>query len=334
MAKSTDARIGTLGVVVIGRNEGPRLERSLGSILPHSDKVVYADSNSSDGSRDIARALGASVILLDESAPHTAARGRREGLSLLLDLHPECEFVQFVDGDCLVDPNWMDTALTFLGANSKVAAVCGRRREQWPQSSVYNHLCDDEWNTPVGEAEACGGDAMMRVRALEEVGGFRADLRAGEEPELCTRLRRAGWKVWRLDAPMTEHDAAIHHFGQWWRRALRGGFGYAQVHRVTTAEGTPLYRRQLRSAALWVAGIPLASVLLAMLAGEPLLLLAAPLLWALQIARIAVRRGPNSAWSWQSATLLMIAKVPELIGAFRFFLQRERSGALEYKAVR
>ncbi|WP_237219994.1 glycosyltransferase [Sphingomonas arenae] len=334
MAMSTNARNGTLGVVVIGRNEGTRLERALRAILPHTNKVVYADSGSSDGSPDVARTLGVFVIELDDSAAHTAARGRREGVSVLLERHPECEFVQFVDGDCIVDPQWIGAALAFLDSNPSVAAVCGRRREQSPLASAYNHLCDDEWNTPVGEAEACGGDAMMRVRALQEVGGFRADLRAGEEPELCSRLRRAGWKVWRLDAPMTEHDAAIHRFGQWWRRALRGGFGYAQVHQVTTVAGTPLYRRQLQSAALWVAGIPLASVLLALLTSQSLLLLAPVLLWALQIARIAVRRGPSSAWSWQSAALLMIAKVPELIGAIRFILQRERSGALEYKAAR
>lgn len=333
MTMAVNSRNGTVGVVVIGRNEGARLERSLASIMTHTHSVVYADSNSTDGSREVARSHGAYVILLDDRMPYTAARGRREGLAALLDRCPDCEFVQFVDGDCILDPQWMEKAKAFLDGNPRVAAVCGRRREQHPEISAYNHLCDDEWNTPVGEAEACGGDALMRISAIQEVGGFRADLRAGEEPELCARLRRAGWKVWRLDAEMTEHDAAILHFGQWWRRALRGGFGYAQVHQVTTAAGTPLYRRQLQSAAFWVVGVPVAGALLGMATGRAVFLLLPVLLWALQIARIAIRRGAGSSWSWQSATLLMIAKIPELLGAVRFLLQRERSAALEYKAV-
>ena len=37
----------------------------------------------------------------------------------------------------------------------------------------------------------------MRVEAFEAVGGYRAQLIAGEEPELCVRLREIGWKIWR-----------------------------------------------------------------------------------------------------------------------------------------
>lgn len=332
MMEATSSRSGAIGVVVIGRNEGARLADCLRSIAPSASRIVYADSGSTDGSRELAEKLGAFVVLLDESAPHTAARGRREGLAALLRLHPDCEFVQFVDGDCILDPHWIPTAAAFLASNPQVAVVCGRRKEMYPEASPYNRLCDDEWNTPVGEAEACGGDSLMRIGAVRQVGGFRPDLRAGEEPELCSRLRGAGWKIWRMDADMTKHDAAILHFGQWWRRALRGGFGYAQVNRVTAGGSHPLYGRQIRSAAIWVAGIPLAAAVAAVITGSAAFLLIAPLLWALQIARIAARRGIASGWSWQRAALLMMAKVPELIGAIRYLLRRERSAPLEYKA--
>ena len=36
---------------------------------------------------------------------------------------------------------------------------------------------------------------LVRVEAFEAVGGFRPELIAGEEPELCMRLREKGWKI-------------------------------------------------------------------------------------------------------------------------------------------
>ena len=56
---------------------------------------------------------------------------------------------------------------------------------------------------------AFGGIVMLRAKAVEEVGGYREDLIAGEEPELSVRLRRTGWRIWRLDAEMTMHDAGM-----------------------------------------------------------------------------------------------------------------------------
>ena len=49
-----------------------------------------------------------------------------------------------------------------------------------------------------------GGDVMMCAAAFEAVGGYRGDLIAGEDPEICVRLRAAGWHIWRLD---TRNDA-------------------------------------------------------------------------------------------------------------------------------
>ena len=51
-------------------------------------------------------------------------------------------------------------------------------------------LCDIEWNTPTGEAKACGGDFMIRKKAFKQVGGFNDTVIAGEEPELCYRLKK------------------------------------------------------------------------------------------------------------------------------------------------
>ena len=200
-ASASRAAAAAPGVVVIGRNEGERLRRCLDSVLGSSRAVVYVDSGSTDGSVELARALGAVVHALDLRQPFTAARARNEGLRHLLSVVPELEWVQFVDGDCEVAPGWIAQATVFVADRPDVAAVCGRRRERYPERSVFNRLCDIEWDTPIGEARACGGDVLMRTAALRQVDGYRADLIAGEEPELCVRLRARGthayFRSWR-----------------------------------------------------------------------------------------------------------------------------------------
>ncbi|HZM01358.1 MAG TPA: glycosyltransferase, partial [Planctomycetota bacterium] len=245
-----------VGFVVIGRNEGARLRRCLAS-LEGAGPVAYVDSGSSDGSPDLARAAGALTAELDRSAPFTAARARNLGLQRLLAARPESEFVQFVDGDCELRPGWIEAGLAALRDRPDVAVACGRRRERFPEASVYNRLCDIEWDTPVGEAAACGGDALMRVAALASVGGYDPTMIAGEEPELCLRLRRRGWRILRLPAEMTWHDAAMTRWTQWWRRALREGHVTVEfLVRYGPDPGHGRLRRAL-SALGWAAGPPL-----------------------------------------------------------------------------
>src|SRR5207249_2888192 len=162
--------------------------------------------------------------------------------------------VQFVDGDCEVTAGWLDAAGLELDARPDVGVVCGRRRERHPERSVYNRLCDLEWNTSEGETDSCGGDALMCVTALHQVGGYDDGLIAGEEPELCARLRAAGWKVVRLPSEMTLHDAAMTRFGQWWRRAVRAGHAYAEVAIRHGRGGLQSWRRRVRSNWFWAIG--------------------------------------------------------------------------------
>ncbi|MCK5425045.1 MAG: glycosyltransferase, partial [Emcibacter sp.] len=217
-----------VGAVIIGRNEGERLRTCLQSLVGVIDHLVYVDSGSSDQSVSMAREMGVDVVELDLARPFTAARARNEGFQKLIQDSPELKYVQFVDGDCEIDPAWIGKASKFLKENNTVSVACGRRAERYPDKTIYNFLCDMEWNTPIGEAKSCGGDALMLVEAIKEVGGYNNDLIAGEEPELCYRLRHKGWRVWRIDEEMTLHDADLTRFSQWWVRAIRSGHAYAE----------------------------------------------------------------------------------------------------------
>lgn len=217
-----------VGLVAIGRNEGERLRQCLTSAIAQVSYVLYVDSGSTDHSLDIAQSLGVKVVSLDLSIPFTAARARNAGFEQLIRLAPNLDYIQFIDGDCELVEGWIEQGLRMLDGQPSLAVVCGRRRERYPDESIYNRLCDLEWNTPIGEATACGGDALIRVLAFNQVNGFNPTLIAGEEPELCVRLRQKGWKIFRIDADMTIHDAQMHNIGQWWRRFQRAGHAYAE----------------------------------------------------------------------------------------------------------
>jgi GT2 family glycosyltransferase len=240
----------------------------------------------------------------------------------------------FVDGDCEVHPEWLPTASRFLDEHQDYAVVCGRRRERYPDASVYNYLTDVEWNSPIGDAKACGGDAMMRADAFAEVGAFNVSLIAGEEPELCVRLRRAGWKIRRIDHEMTLHDADLTRFSQWWTRMRRGGHAYAEG---AAMHGAPPERhkvRESRRAAMWGLALPVLAI-----AGIPFtkgLSLTLLLLYPLNIVRIAKRLAKEGEpRPWTVATFLVLGKLPEGLGWLRYQIGRltgRSSRLIEYKA--
>jgi GT2 family glycosyltransferase len=320
-----------VGVVAIGRNEGDRLVRCLTSVKACTPNVVYVDSGSTDESVDYSARIGACVVKLDLAQPFTAARARNEGYSALKSLKPHVRFVQFIDGDCILAPEWLEKARAFIEQGNNIAVVCGRRRERHPDASIYNYICDLEWDTPIGEALACGGDALVRTGPFETIGGFRSELIAGEEPELCVRLRKTGWRVWRLDAEMTEHDASMTRFRQWWVRAVRSGYGFADVSWLHRNSSSDLWRREIVRAFLWGGLLPATIGFTSLL--HPAALLIAPV-YFLQICRVAVKLGPTSRRSWLHALLLTIGQFAVLLGILKFLWAKWRRGTaklIEYK---
>jgi glycogen synthase len=311
---------GCTGVVVIGRNEGERLRRCLESVRRISGRVVYVDSGSTDGSVPLARAAGAEVVELDPSIPFSAARGRNAGLARLTQIAPETEYVQFVDGDCEIIEGWLGAAAAQLHAREDVVAVCGRLRERSPQRSVYNRLCDLEWNGPTGEIASCGGIAMYRIARFREAGGFNPDVSAGEEPELCLRLRRTGGRIVRLKQDMAWHDAAMTRFSQWWKRAERGGQAYAQA---MSMHGAARERHGVRQSAgiwFWSVILPLLSIVAGLMTngwGMALTLLYPVLVVRIALYRMTARHDPLGHAALY-AVFCVMGKWPQMIGQVRF----------------
>jgi GT2 family glycosyltransferase len=319
------------GFVVIGRNEGERLKRCLMS-LPKGALVVYVDSGSTDGSLEWVKERGTEVVELNTHLGFTAARARNAGFRRLKQLAPELTYVQFVDGDCELDLGWPEHAISFLESHADVCAVFGRRRERYPSQSIYNRLCDIEWDVPVGQIKAFGGDVMIRAYAIESVGGYRDDLIAGEEPELSLRLRARGWRIWRLDAEMTVHDAAITRPSQWWRRHVRSGYAFAEGAYLHGAAPERHWVRESRRALIWGVILP-AACCTASVTALPWGF-ATWLVYPLQMLRLFCRGARPIRDRVLLAVFQVMMRFPEGQGYMKFVVHRvldQRTSVIEYK---
>ena len=326
-----------LAVVVIGRNEGQRLKKSLISTLGDKRKLVYVDSGSTDGSVELAKSLGVDVVELDPAMPFTAARGRNAGFNYLKEKGVTFPYVQFVDGDDEIDGQWLAGGVKTLAENPDVGIVAGRKKECFPDNSVYNRLFEMEWDTEIGEVTEVSGTCMVRAKVFEQVGGFNETLIAGEDPELCLRVRQDGWKVIRLADFMGWHDANMMHFGEWWRRTVRTGHAYAEGVAMHGKSEFQHNVRQCRSNWFWGLILPLIIAGLAVpTQGLSLLLLVGYAVLILRVFRWrkSLKNSDKNAMIY--ATFAVLGKLPSALGQLLYWQNRWRGKVatlIEYKTA-
>jgi GT2 family glycosyltransferase len=329
------------GIVVIGRNEGERLKRCLRSIRDKTERIVYVDSGSTDGSTEFARSLGVDVVELDMSRPFTMARGRNAGFKRMLDVRADTELVQFVDGDCELVDGYLEAAARTMLEGPDISVVTGRRVERYPNASIYNQLCNIEWGRDIGEIQSCGGDMMVRSETFESAGMFNPTMIAGEEPELCVRLRKAGGKIVRIDHDMTLHDAAIYKFSQWWKRSVRGGHACAEGAAMHGRSPERHKVRNVRSALLWGAAVPIiacgcaaAAIWWSWALAGSLIMLGGYVALVVKITRYMLSKGYDASDATLYAVACVMGKFPTLLGIIQYRLNRvlgRQSRLIEYK---
>lgn len=319
-----------IGIVVIGRNEGTRLIKCLYSLLKAKVPVVYVDSQSSDNSVAEAEALNVITIILDSSKPLNAARARNEGFTKLIQDYPDIQYVHFIDADCELTDNWLSYAIAALDKQEQTAVVCGRLHEKYRNQSIYMRLCDMDWYRKPGLIDACGGIATYRRNVFEQLNGFNETLIAGEEPDLCRRIREHGWNIWCLAENMGTHDSAMVHFSQWWVRTVRCGYAYALANELGDAN------KQLTSICFWGGFFPL--LIIASLIPTNNYGLLAFFAYPLQILKIFLKYNVKFDLSRYDrilyAVFCMLAKFPQFMGLLSFYGNKWRgnnSSIIEYK---
>jgi hypothetical protein len=150
------------------------------------------------------------------------------------------------------------------------------------------------------------------------------------------RLREKRWEIWRIDAEMTLHDAAMTKFSQWWNRTFRSGHAYAEGYALHGAPPECHNAKQVRSIWIWGAVVPIgcviASVIIAFIAPRwcwvPLL---GFLLYPLLMFKVA-----RSKRSMAYGFFVVLGKFPQMLGMLKYKRSRARgtrSTLIEYKGA-
>jgi hypothetical protein len=256
----------------------------------------------------------------------------------LLELHPRIDKVQFIDGDCTLAAGWLELAARTLDDRPDLVAVTGLLHECHPEQSIYNRLCQLEWDrVPPGEVRSFGGIVMIRIESLTRVGGWNPAVIAAEDDELAIRMRRLGGKIVRLGASMAHHDAEITRFGQWWRRSVRCGHAYAQVAALHGSGSERYFVHERRRALFWGAVVPATTALgILPTMGNSLWLLS---IYPVQLTRLFLRELANDR-SRRDAALLalssLVGRFAEARGVFEYHRNRFRGREpriIEYKGL-
>ena len=298
-------------------------------------EIIYVDSASVDDSVERARRAGAKIVQVKAERP-CASIARNAGWHMA-----HADLVLFLDGDTVLAPGFMLTAISQF-TDPNIAVVFGNCNEINAPASVYDRILDLDWNGPPGPAEFSGGNALMRRKVLEETGGFDDHLIAAEDTELCSRIRALGYAVMHLDLPMVGHDLAISRFSQYWRRAVRTGYAYAEVAEKMPPAASPIWYRQARRNRRQGA------VMLAIVAGAPLLSVAlhawTPLVCAIAlILALSVRTARRTRWKRAALSTRLLhglhshlVQIPIFAGQLKYLLNRmigRTEPLIEYKDV-
>jgi glycosyltransferase involved in cell wall biosynthesis len=169
--------------------------------MPPGYRAVVADNGSTDGSADIARALGASVVDVPQRGFGAACHA---GL-----LAATADVVCFMDADASLDPQELPRVTEPVLAGQAELAL-GRRRPTtsgaWPlHGRIGNALFARELRRRTGVAvHDLGPMRAARRRSLLDLG--LADRRSGYALEMIAAAAAAGWRIAEVDvayAPRT-----------------------------------------------------------------------------------------------------------------------------------
>ncbi len=314
-----------LSVILISRNQEWNIARLVESVLRERDllgsmDIILVDSASNDQTIEIAARYPITVYKLNPDQRLSAAAGRYVGYN-----HTSGDLVLFLDGDMELCQGWLTQALKVIRSQPEVAVVCGqvvdRPKDYTPQENECTH--DAMRNSGGATCVLHGGGASLYRRSvLDKVGTFNPWLYSDEEPELCLRIRHAGYQILRL--PRT---IAFHYTVPWEalstflaKRKSNIWLGYGQ--NIRHLWGTPLLFPYLKERG-WaippagVIGVGLMAALVSILTGQWLWLLLWIAAMLLLTFAIAIKKR-----SLESAMLILLRRLLILDGTVRGSLLR------------
>jgi glycosyltransferase involved in cell wall biosynthesis len=211
-----------VSIIVIGYNEAKNLHNTFNAIksisYPNRNmEIIYVDSDSNDGSVDIAKEY-ADKVIIEYNLYRTAARGRNRGLT-----EAKGSIVHFVDGDVEIDPDYLKNALDVL-ADDNIHAVTGRLVEKNNRNNIYSRILSSSWlNCKEGFIESCVAGGTFKKNTILKINGYDERIKQGEETELGIRFRKAGYKIYFIENIMGSHDYSINRLKDYLRIFIKDG---------------------------------------------------------------------------------------------------------------
>lgn len=322
------------GVVIVGGDPKASPEAAIRSVAD-GRTVVFAPLAPMPEAEAIARAAGAIVIENGGKALQTGGRARNAGYRQLKKLAPHIKYVQFLDADGIIDPDWITAAERFMERRPEVAVIDGAVRSRSGRRFPFATLSEQRRNETSGEIVTTASEgALVRASAFEAAGGFRGDLLSCDIEDLCIRQRRRGAHVWRLESDMMIREPRQASFSAWWSAALQRGFDKAYA---MSLHGGPPERHgvaETAQAVIWGCVFPLAIAVFAGLGAFAASMFApmtpAPFVAAAIVAAgVAVylvkylasvfRRGFFRPSSWRNGFYAVFGRFGEFLGALRLW---------------
>jgi len=210
-----DADEPSLSVVIPTLNEEEGIAACLESVFTAcSDipgfEVIIVDSNSDDGTVDVAQEYPVTVLRLSPDERITPGAARYVGSAAACG-----DYILFVDGDMEIADDWLADARRFLSKNETVAGVGG-----------YLNETDTD---AVKTVKTLNGVMLYDAEILAQSGGFDPDLYGYEDIELSFRLRSDGYELVKLPTVVATHTRPkdVPELRRRWQNGYMFGFGQA-----------------------------------------------------------------------------------------------------------
>ena len=219
-----------LSVVLISKNQAWNIARLIESVIQHtsaasSREITLVDSASTDNTTTSASVYTINVLKLQPDQHLSPAAGRYVGYQ-----HTHGDFVLFLDGDMELCPDWVEHALTILRSRPEIAVMTGETVDLTPGENAGSTVKTSPSFPPrLTDVPYVAGAGLYRRQVLDQVGCFNPYLYSDEEPELCIRIRQAGYRIAQTNTPIAYHystpsEALTTLIGRW-RRNLYLGAG-------------------------------------------------------------------------------------------------------------
>ena len=203
-------------VVIPVLDEAAALPSVLGA-MPGGYRSIVVDNGSTDGSGDVAAALGATVVMEPRRGFGAACWAG------LCAADPDDDVVCFIDGDASLDPAHLPLVAAPV-LDGEADLVLGARRtthrSAWPiHARLANLVLASEVRRRTGAPlRDLGPMRAARCSALRALG--IADRRSGWPLEMVLRALNAGWRVQEVDVAYGPRTGRSKVTG-----TIRGTFG-------------------------------------------------------------------------------------------------------------